>query len=295
MNITKETLSHRESEPEKKVLYVVATPIGNLNDISIRALNILKNVSCIACEDTRNTGKLLKHFQISNKLISFHQHNSFQKLEYLASKLKDGDSVALVTDAGMPLISDPGEILVKKIRELNLDVVCIPGPCAALTALVSSGISTSKFTFYGFLPKISKERSSILMMISKSRFSSIVYESPKRIIRLLEELSIYCGGKRNIALLKELTKKHEQNFGHNIDDVLKKLDKVELKGEYTLVIAGNNEPMLNDLISNESLKKDLIDLMKAGLSHSSAANFLSKKSNKTKSEIYRLIIKKDLG
>ena len=145
MNITKETLSHRESEPEKKILYLVGTPIGNINDISKRALNILKNVSLIACEDTRTTGKLLRHLNISNKLISFHRHNSISKLDFIISKLNSGESIALVTDAGMPLISDPGDILVKTAREKNIEVICIPGPCAALTALVSSGLDNSKF------------------------------------------------------------------------------------------------------------------------------------------------------
>ena len=184
MNENYQIFSHRDKEPENSVLYVVGTPIGNLNDISIRAKNILMNVSIIACEDTRNTGNLLKNLNISNKLISFHKHNSYQRLDYLISKLTEGGSIALVSDAGMPSISDPGEILIKEARKANLDIICIPGPCAAINALVSSGLDSSKFTFYGFIPKSTNERKIVLKAISESEISCIVFESPKRIINL---------------------------------------------------------------------------------------------------------------
>ena len=144
---TSNLLSHRNQEPERGVLYIVGTPIGNLEDISLRASNILKKVSLIACEDTRITGKLLKNISISNKLISFHQYSSKERLDLIISKLKQGDPIALVSDAGMPLISDPGNHLVREARDNNLDVICIPGPCAGITALVSSGINCCQFTF----------------------------------------------------------------------------------------------------------------------------------------------------
>ena len=147
MNENYQLFSHRDKEPENRVLYVVGTPIGNLNDISIRAKNILMKVSLIACEDTRITGNLLKNLNISNKLISFHKHNSYQRIDYLLTKLTEGESIALVSDAGMPSISDPGEILIKKARRVNLDVICIPGPCAAINALVSSGLDASNLHF----------------------------------------------------------------------------------------------------------------------------------------------------
>ena len=182
---TNNLLSHRNKEPERGVLYIVGTPIGNLEDISLRASNILKNVSLIACEDTRITGKLLKNISVSNKLISFHKYSSSDKLDFLISKLKKGDSIALVSDAGMPLISDPGNHLVRETKNNNLDVICIPGPCAAITALVSSGLDSSQFTFFGFIPKSSKEREDTLKKICENQITSIIYESPKRIIKLI--------------------------------------------------------------------------------------------------------------
>ena len=291
MNENYQIFSHRDKEPENSVLYVVGTPIGNLNDITLRAKNILMNVSLIACEDTRSTGNLLKNLDISNKLISFHKHNSYQRLDYLISKLMEGGSIALVCDAGMPSISDPGEILIKEARRANLDIICIPGPCAAINALVSSGLDASRFTFYGFIPKSSKERENTLKAISQSEISSIVYESPKRVIKLLKDLQKSCGGSREVALLKEMTKRYEQHFGSTIDEVLRILKNLELKGELTLVINGEKNIKTNS-ISNESLKDDLQSLIKAGLSHSAASSYLSKKFGRTKKEIYNLIVDK---
>ncbi len=290
MNDTCKLFSHRGPEPEKKVLYVVGTPIGNLNDISARAKNILTNVSLIACEDTRNTSLLMRNLKITNKLISFHKHNSYKRVEYLISKLEEGESIALVSDAGMPSISDPGEILIRKAKEVNLEIICIPGPCAAINALVSSGLNASKFIFYGFIPKSSNERKVVLKEIFESQITCIIYESPKRILKLLVDLKTLCGGERELVILKEITKRYEQHFGNTIDEVLKTLSNTELKGEYTLVIGGNKEKKINS-ISNEILKDDLQKLIKAGLSHSAASSYLSKKFGRTKNEIYNLIIK----
>ena len=291
MNENYQIFSHRDKEPENSVLYVVGTPIGNLNDISIRAKNILMNVSLIACEDTRNTGNLLKSLNISNKLVSFHKHNSYQRLDYLISKLTEGESIALVSDAGMPSISDPGEILIKEVRKANLDIICVPGPCAAINALVSSGLDASKFIFYGFLPKSSNERKIVLKAISESEISCIVYESPKRIIKLLKDLKKFCGGFREIILSKEITKRYEQHFGSNIDEVLKTFNNIEPRGEFTMVISGKERVKTNS-ISNEMLRDDLLSLIKAGLSHSAASSYLSKKFGKSKKEIYNLKIDK---
>ena len=288
---TKVTLSHRNKEPENGILYLVGTPIGNLNDISIRAINILKGVSLIACEDTRKTGKLLKYFDISNKLISFHKYNSINKVDFLINKLKENASIALVSDAGMPLISDPGEIIVKKAKENNFDVICIPGPCAALSALVSSGLDTSRFTFYGFIPKSTLLRRSIMRAIWESKNTSIIYESPKRVLKLLIDLKEICGGDRKIVLMKELTKRFERHYGNNINDVIKEIEFKEPKGEFTLIISGNFE---NALVNEISLIEDLKELIKAGLSNASASNYLSKKSGLSKNQIYKLSIKNSL-
>jgi len=293
MNNNNLLFSHRGSEPENSVLYIVGTPIGNLDDISIRAKNILSKVSFIACEDTRNTIKLLNHLEITNKLISFHKYNSNKKSDFLISKLQNGDSIAIVSDAGMPLISDPGESLVKKIREKDLDVICIPGPNAALTALVSSGLTTTQFTFYGFIPRSGKKRLEQLKLISESKFTSIVYESPKRILKFLVDLKKVCGGERRIAIIKEMTKKFEQHFGYKIDDLIKIFDKIIPMGEHTIVI-GSNTNVEEELNEYKDLKIDLINLIKAGLSHSSASNYLSKKSGKSKRDIYNLILENDI-
>ena len=219
MNINS-SLSHRSREPENSVLYIVGTPIGNLDDISLRALHILKNVAFIACEDTRQTKKLISKFGISNKLISFHQHNSINKIPFIVDSLKEQKSVALVSDAGMPSICDPGENLIQKVRENNIDVICIPGPCAAITALVSSGFKSSSFIFLGFLPKKKKERDEILLKISNFDNTTILYESPHRFQKLLVELKIFCGGGREIQVFRELTKKYEEQIGITIDAVI---------------------------------------------------------------------------
>ena len=290
MNETYKLFSHRGPEPEKKVLYLVGTPIGNLKDITERAKNILTNVSLIACEDTRKTSQLLRNLKITNKLISFHKHNSYKRVEYLISKLEAGESIALVSDAGMPSISDPGEILVRKAREVNLEIICIPGPCAAINALVSSGLDSSRFMFFGFIPKSSFERKIVLKEICESKFTCIIYESPKRIIKLLRDLKILCGGERKLVISKEITKRYEQHFGNNIDEVLNTLNNLDLKGEFTLVISGNNNVTTNST-TNEVLRDDLLTLIKAGLSHSAASSYLSKKFGRTKNEIYNLIIR----
>ena len=293
MKHTQDLFSHRKPEPEESVLYIVGTPIGNLNDISFRAVNILKKVSIIACEDTRVTGKLLNHLDIKNKLISFHKHNSFEKLESLIEKLNNGDSIALVSDAGMPLISDPGERLVKEAKANNFDVICIPGPCAVINALISSGIATSEFKFYGFLPKTGKERNHKLEEISNNNCASVIYESPKRVLKLLVDLKLICEHNRNVVVMKEMTKRFEQNLGYNFDMVINHLKGIEPKGEFTVVI-GAKEPSEKDhQSSNHSLKNDLLSLINAGLSHSAASNYLAKKSGKPKKEIYNLIIKND--
>ena len=165
MNI-KSPSSHKSQEPENSVLYIVGTPIGNLSDLSSRALNILKNVSLIACEDTRQTKKIMNKYKFSNNLISFNKHNSFNKTPRIINDLNSGKSIALVSDAGMPGICDPGEELVKEARSSGINIICIPGPCAAITALVSSGLPSSKFIFEGFLPKKKSERKKVLFEIS---------------------------------------------------------------------------------------------------------------------------------
>ena len=279
--------SHNNPEPENSVLYLVGTPIGNLNDISLRALNILKNVSLIACEDTRQTKKLMQNFQISNHLISFNKHNSFKRIPGIIDRLKAGESVAIVSDAGLPSICDPGEDLVKAVKINGLNAICIPGPCAALTALVSSGLPSSKFTFHGFLPKKKKERERILMEIRNSDKTSILFESPHRLKKLLIELKEYFGCQREIQIYRELTKKFEENIGSNLEMILDFFEDKEVIGEITLVIKGENS-LRNLEFDKYKLEKELKELIEAGLSLSAASKYLAKKNNLKKSIIYKM-------
>ncbi len=287
MNI-KNSSSHKKTEPESKNLYIVGTPIGNLNDLSSRAINILKKVSLIACEDTRQTKKIMSKFEFSNNLTSFNQHNSLSKIPKIIRDLKSGKSIALVSDAGMPSISDPGEDLVKEAKYNGINIICIPGPCAALTALVSSGLPCSKFTFEGFLPKKTSERARILKEISKNDKTTILYESPKRLKKLLSELKEYFGGEREIQVSRELTKKFEEHIGFNVNDVIDYLDGKEVLGEITLIIKGKNNIKQESEFDEFELKKELNDLINAGLTLPQASKYLAKKNNLIKSKIYNL-------
>jgi len=281
------SLSHRNIEPEEGVLYIVGTPIGNLNDLSSRAIHILENVSLIACEDTRQTKKIMSKFKIKNNLISFNKFNSFKKIPDIIENLTKGNSIALVSDAGMPNICDPGEELVKKARTNNIETVCIPGPCAAIVALVASGLPASKFVFEGFLPRKISDRKKILTEISENQKTTILYESPHRINRLLEELKEFCGGSREIQIARELTKKFEEMIGPDIDSVINLFKTKEIIGEFTIIVKGNAKPK-NEEFNKTKVKKDLHELIEAGLSLSAASKYLAKKSNLSKNEIYEL-------
>ena len=280
-------LSHRSQEPEKGVLYLVGSPIGNLSDISLRAINILKNVNLIACEDTRQTRKIINSLEISNKLISFNQHNSSAKIPILLKYLNSGNSIALVSDAGMPGICDPGEDLVKEILLIGGEVICIPGPCAALTALVSSGFSSSKFIFEGFLPKKNTDREKLLLEISQNEKTTILFESPHRFKKLLNDLKFYCGGERLIHISRELTKRYEENINTDVNNAIKLFQERKAIGEFTIIIKGKYKSK-NIEFDKISLRNDLHELVNVGLSLSSAAKYLAKKENLPKNTVYKL-------
>ena len=284
----KTTSSHKNQEPESGFLYIVGTPIGNLSDISYRAINILQNVSQIACEDTRQTAKIMRKYELKNNLISFNKYNSFNKIPKIIKDLNAGKSIALVSDAGMPGICDPGEDLIKKARSNGVQIICIPGPCAALTALVSSGLPSSKFTFEGFLPKKNSDREKILLEISRREITSIIFESPHRLIKLLYELEEYCGGDREIRVSRELTKKFEQHIGDTICEVIDFFKDKEVIGEITVVINGKDKSNNNSEFDSFEIKKDLNDLTKAGLSLTAASKYLAKKNNLAKSTVYNM-------
>ena len=287
MNNNNSSLSHRKEEPENGILYIVGTPIGNLNDISQRALNILQNVSLVACEDTRQTKKIMNKFNISNKLISFNKHNSLIKIPKILKDLKEGKSIAIVSDAGIPGICDPGEDIARSVKSEGIDIICVPGACAAITALVSSGLPSSSFVFEGFLPKKKIDREKILFEISKNEKTTVIYESPKRLKKVLEELMEFCGGDREIMVARELTKKFEEHVGDNINEVVEFFREKDIIGEITIVLKGIKKRDLN--LDKFTMKKDLKDLINAGLSLSAASKYLAKKNGLKKSEIYNLI------
>ena len=281
--------SHTREEPQSGVLYLVGTPIGNLNDISFRAIKILTDVSLIACEDTRQTKKITTRYEISNKLISFNKHNSTKRIPQIINYLKEGKSVALVTDAGLPSICDPGEDLVKIAKSNKFETICIPGPSAPLTALISSGFPASKFIFEGFLPKKKSEREKILFEISKNEKTTIVFEAPHRLNKLLNDLREYCGAHREVVVCRELTKKFEEQICDNLDNLKDFLKDREILGEITIVLKGidkNNKVEINE----SDIKKELKELINAGLSLSAASKYLAKKKNLTKKKIYNLYL-----
>ncbi len=280
--------SHENQEPVNGVLYIVGTPIGNLRDISLRALNILNNVSLIACEDTRQTKKIMSKYEFSNNLVSFNKHNSLNKTPKIIQILKSEKSVALVSDAGLPSICDPGEDLIKEAKSHGIAIISIPGPCAALTALVSSGLPSSKFIFEGFLPKKKSERKKILLNITHNEKTTILFESPHRLKRLLNELKECFGGKREIQVSRELTKKFEEHIGNNIDEVIDYFEEKEVLGEITVLIKGINKKDIKSSYDKIVLKRELYDLIDAGLNLSKASKYLAKKYNLTKRLIYNM-------
>ena len=230
----------------------------------------------------------MSKFQFKNNLISFNKHNFIKKIPIIISDLHSGNSIALVSDAGMPSICDPGEDLVKEARSKGFKVICIPGPCAALTALVVSGLPSSKFIFEGFLPKKNSEREKILMEISKNEKTTILFESPHRLIKLLNQLKEYCGAEREIIVSRELTKKYEENIGKSIDQVINYFEGKEVLGEITIVIKGINNTKKNNNYNILEIKKDLYELTSSGLSLSAASKYLAKKNNIKKSIIYNM-------
>ena len=213
------------------ILYVVATPIGNLEDITLRALRILKEVDLIACEDTRRTGILLKHYNIEKPLVSFHQHSKLQKIDFLIERLKSGKNIALVTDAGTPGISDPGGVLIAEAIKNNIKVESIPGPSALAAILAVSGIAADKFLFLGYLPK-KKGRQTLIQKISQSEIPVVLFESPHRIIDNLKSIRGFAGD-RYVIIGRELTKKFEEILRGKISEVL---PKIRSQGEFVIVI-----------------------------------------------------------
>ncbi len=272
-------------------LYVVATPIGNLDDITLRAIKILKEVDVIIAEDTRHTLKLLNHLNISKPLISYHRHNEEQRKEMIIDKLKNGENIAIVSDAGTPGICDPGEVLIYECIKENIKVVPIPGACAMINALIASGISTKEFTFLGFLPLNKKLRKEKLEYIKNETKTVIIYEAPHKLKSTLEDLKEILE-KRKVVIARELTKIHEEFIRGTIDEILEKADS--LKGEIVLIIEGNKESNHHDnknKFIEMSLEKHYEYYEKQGFSKKEIIKKIAKDRGLAKNEVYQHFIK----
>ncbi len=280
---------------EEGTLYVIATPIGNLEDITLRALRILKEVRLIAAEDTRRTAKLLAHYAIPTPLTSFHKHNELKKSASLLRRLKNGDSLALVSDAGTPLLSDPGEKLVVDVLSAGLSVQTIPGASAITAALSVSGINTSSFVFLGFPPNRSNNREKWFYSLIEEKRTLIIFEAPHRVRATLKCVHKLFGN-RPVSLCREMTKKHEDLVTGPINRIIR--DLKEPKGEYTVVIGGNTDPIKpKDIQEAKEIMQEFCYLTKDGLtSRRSAIKILADRYSVRSKEIYNLIEKeKGLG
>ena len=266
-------------------LYIVSTPIGNLEDITLRALNVLKQVDLIACEDTRTTKKLLSRYQIQKPLTSYHEHNEIEKAKELLSMLQEGHSIALVTDAGTPGVSDPGFRIVKLASENGVQIFSVPGPSAAVAALSISGLPTSGFTFLGFPPKQKKRLIEYLERIKDYPETLVFYESPRRVIKTLESMAEVFG-ERNASLGREITKMYEETLRGTLSEILTTLkSRDNLKGEFTLVIEGNSQD--KGEFDSETIDDLLLYFKKEGVSLKDAVKQVAVDSGVSKSKIYK--------
>lgn len=269
-------------------LYLVATPIGNLEDITLRALNILKNVDLIATEDTRHSLKLLNHYEISKALISYHRHNEDSKANFLIEKLQNGKNIAIITDAGTPGISDPGEEIVKLCIQNHIPVIPIPGACAFINALICSGIDTSEFTFLGFLPLNKKNRKEQLDKIKTALHTTILYEAPHKLHTTLKDLEEILAD-RKIVIARELTKIHEEFISGTAKELIQKIENP--KGEFVLIIEkSQKQKFLSDTLNQLSLEEHFVYYKEQGLKKNEIVKKIAKDRNVPKNEIYQKFI-----
>ena len=275
------------------ILYLCATPIGNLEDMTFRAVRILKEVDLIAAEDTRNSIKLLNHFEIKTPMTSYHEYNKIEKGHKLVERLLSGEDSALITDAGMPGISDPGEELVKMCQEAGVQVTAVPGACACVTALTISGLSTRRFAFEAFLPTDKKERQAVLEELKSETRTVVIYEAPHRLVRTLSILQETLGNRR-ISICRELTKKHETVFATTIEEALLYYENQEPKGECVMVIEGKSR----EEIRNEeragweemSIPDHMDHYLSQGMDRKTAMKQVAKDRGVGKREIYQALL-----
>lgn len=280
----------------KGTLYLCATPIGNLEDMTFRAVRILKEVDVIAAEDTRNSVKLLNHFDIHTPMTSYHEFNKIDKGQYLVKRLLEGENIALITDAGMPGISDPGEELVRMCRDAGVPVTAVPGACACVTALVISGRPTRRFCFEAFLPTDKKERRAVLEELKTETRTSIIYEAPHRLVKTLQELLNELGD-RNITVCKELTKKHETGFETTLKEAVPYYEQNEPRGEYVLVLEGCSRQQMEQEAQDTWKEMSLGDHMKLyeeqGMNRKDAMKQVAKDRGVGKREIYQALLEEE--
>ncbi len=271
-------------------LYLVATPIGNLEDITLRAIRILKEVDIIAAEDTRHTKKLLNHLEISKPMISYHRHNEETKTSELIEQLQKGKNIALVSDAGTPVISDPGGEIVKQALQNNIKVTPIPGPCALISALIASGIDATQFCFIGFLPLNKKNRTEKLEQLQEETKTTLLYEAPHKLKNTLKDLQKYIPNQK-IVLAKELTKIHESYQQGNAEQLLETL--IEPKGEYVIIIEGSTQTKkekTKENLNQLSLQEHYQHYEKQGLEQKEIIKQIAKDRKVSKNEIYQKFI-----
>lgn len=280
---------------KKGTLYICATPIGNLEDITLRVLNTLKTVDLIAAEDTRNSMKLLSHFDIKTKLTSYHEHNKIAKAKVLIKELESGKNVALISDAGTPAISDPGFELVKLCVENNINVTSLPGAVAFVTALTISGLKTDRICFEAFLPKDKKRRESILKLLNDEERTTIFYEAPHHLLSTLKEMAKYVEKDRKIAVVKELTKKFENVFRESIENVIANYEENPPKGEFVILVSGKDyEIRRQEEIENYnkiSIKDHYLSYIEKGNNKKEAMKLVAKDRGVAKNIIYKELLK----
>ena len=271
-------------------LYVCATPIGNLEDITFRVINTLKEVDIIAAEDTRHSLKLMTHFDIHTPLTSYHEHNKDSKGGYLINKLLEGENIALISDAGMPGISDPGEDIIKQAIEHNIDIEVLPGATASITALVGSGLETAKFAFEGFLDRDKKVRRNQLEELKEERRTIIFYESPHRLKDTLKDMLKVLGNRR-IAVNREITKKYQEIIREDIETVINIFNEKEVKGEFVLIVEGfKGEKTVQNSYEDLTEREYVITLMENGMDKKDAIKTVCKDRKLKKDVVYKQVL-----
>lgn len=276
-------------------LYLCATPIGNLEDITYRVLRTLKEVDLIAAEDTRNSIRLLNHFEIKTPMTSYHEYNKIDKAYQLVAKMREGKNIALITDAGTPGISDPGEDIVRICYEEGIPVTSLPGAAACITALTMSGLPTRRFAFEAFLPKDKKEHQAVLEELKTETRTIIIYEAPHHLVRTLQELHDTLGGDRRLTICRELTKRHEEKLQMTLADSLSYYEVNEPRGEYVLIIAGRSrEEMKKEEQAGWealSLEEHMTHYESQGIDRKEAMKRVAKDRGVSKRDIYRALLK----